>query len=65
MRDVLFGREVLDVWRKALPQARGVELDEAGHFLQEDAPEAFAAALVSLVSSRSASETDTAPPSPR
>ncbi|MEA2471140.1 MAG: cis-3-alkyl-4-acyloxetan-2-one decarboxylase [Thermoleophilaceae bacterium] len=39
MRDVLFGPEVLDMWRDTLPGAGMVRLDDAGHFVQEDAHE--------------------------
>jgi len=39
MKDPIFPRLVLDWWRKVYPDAESHELVEAGHFLQEDAPE--------------------------
>jgi pimeloyl-ACP methyl ester carboxylesterase len=50
MKDVLFGgEEVLDRWRRTLPRARVVTFDDAGHFLQEDAPDESVAALTGFV----------------
>jgi pimeloyl-ACP methyl ester carboxylesterase len=48
MRDVLFGEAVLDMWRESLPQARVVPLDDAGHFVQEDAHERVIPELLEL-----------------
>ncbi|MEX2531864.1 MAG: alpha/beta fold hydrolase [Gemmatimonadota bacterium] len=45
MKDPAFGPDALAQWREALPQARAVELEEAGHFVQEEAP-AIAAAQI-------------------
>jgi haloalkane dehalogenase len=39
MADPVFGRRVLDSWREHLPQAQVLEIPEASHFPQEDAPE--------------------------
>ncbi len=39
MKDSAFGPDALARWRGALPEARVVELAEAGHFVQEEAPE--------------------------
>jgi pimeloyl-ACP methyl ester carboxylesterase len=50
MRDILFRESVLDLWRHALPQASVVRLDEAGHFVQEDAHERVIAELLALCS---------------
>ena len=50
LKDILFGAgEVLNRWRRTLPQARVVTLEDAGHFLQEDAPDETVAALTSFV----------------
>jgi len=35
----------LDQWRELFPAARCVELDDAGHFLVEDRPEAVTASI--------------------
>jgi pimeloyl-ACP methyl ester carboxylesterase len=40
MRDQAFGPPALARWRDALPAARVVEFPDAGHFVQEEAPEA-------------------------
>jgi haloalkane dehalogenase len=48
MRDVLFGPEVLDMWRETLPGAGVVRLDDAGHFVQEDAHERVIPELLDL-----------------
>jgi haloalkane dehalogenase len=49
MRDVLFGPDVLDRWRETLPGAGVVRLDDAGHFLQEDAHERVIPELLDLL----------------
>jgi pimeloyl-ACP methyl ester carboxylesterase len=36
MHDILFGEEVLDLWRETLPAAGVLRLEDAGHFVQED-----------------------------
>lgn len=46
MRDPTFGPGYLARWRDALPQARVAELPDAGHFVQEEAPEALADAVL-------------------
>jgi haloalkane dehalogenase len=43
MKDPAFGPEALDRWRGEMLGARIVELPEAGHFVQEEAPERAAA----------------------
>lgn len=46
MKDPAFGREpVIQRWLRDFPQARVTRLDDASHFIQEDAPEALAAAV--------------------
>lgn len=45
MRDSVLTSPVLEMWRRALPRASIVALEDAGHFLQEDAPQAVVAAL--------------------
>jgi haloalkane dehalogenase len=49
MRDVLFGPEVLDRWRDTLPSAGVTRLDDAGHFVQEDAHERVIPELLRLL----------------
>jgi haloalkane dehalogenase len=49
MRDVLFGPEVLDMWRATLPDAPVVRLEEASHFVQEDAHERVIPELLALL----------------
>ena len=46
MPDVLFGPAVLERWEKVLPQADVVRLEDAGHFVPEDAPDELANLLV-------------------
>ncbi len=46
MKDPAFGRDdVLNRWKSAFPQAEVIRLDDAGHYIQEDAPEQIAAAI--------------------
>jgi pimeloyl-ACP methyl ester carboxylesterase len=49
MRDVLFGPDVLDLWRATLPNAGVTRLDDAGHFVQEDAHERVVPELLGLL----------------
>jgi pimeloyl-ACP methyl ester carboxylesterase len=49
MKDVAFGPAYLARWREALPQAEVVELPNAGHFVQEEAPEVALDALRRLM----------------
>lgn len=49
MRDVLFGPEVLDKWRAAFPDAGVTRLEDAGHFVQEDAHEQVIPELLALL----------------
>lgn len=51
MRDILFREPVLDLWRDLLPSARVIRLEDAGHFVQEDAHERVIAALLELCAS--------------
>jgi pimeloyl-ACP methyl ester carboxylesterase len=51
MRDVLFGEPVLDLWRAVLPQAKVTRIDDAGHFVQEDAHERVIPELLELLAS--------------
>jgi haloalkane dehalogenase len=39
MKDPFFGPPLLAEWRKRFPEAPVLEIPDAGHFLQEDAPE--------------------------
>jgi cis-3-alkyl-4-acyloxetan-2-one decarboxylase len=45
MRDRVFQPVFLDQLRELFPEARSIELDDAGHFLVEDRPEAVTAAI--------------------
>lgn len=49
MKDVAFGPKYLARWREALPQAQVLELPQAGHFAQEEAPAEALAALRRLL----------------
>jgi cis-3-alkyl-4-acyloxetan-2-one decarboxylase len=49
MRDILFGEAVLDQWRGALPAAPVTRLEDAGHFVQEDAHERVVPELLALL----------------
>jgi haloalkane dehalogenase len=49
MRDVLFGEAVLDLWQQTLPAAGVTRVEDAGHFLQEDAHERVISALLTLL----------------
>jgi haloalkane dehalogenase len=40
---------VLDLWREALPAAPVVRIEDAGHFVQEDAHERVIPELLALV----------------
>ncbi len=46
MRDVLFGPEVLRLWRDLLPHADVTTIAHAGHLVQEEAPDAVRTALI-------------------
>lgn len=48
-RDVVFGADTLAAWRQDLPRASVIELPGAGHFVQEDAPEQLATALIAFL----------------
>jgi pimeloyl-ACP methyl ester carboxylesterase len=49
MRDILFGERVLDMWRAVLPGAPVRRLEDAGHFVQEDAHERVVPELLALL----------------
>ena len=44
-RDPAFGAPYLERWQTALPNARVHRFADVGHFPQEEAPQAFVAAL--------------------
>ena len=44
----LASNEVIARWRQTFPNAKYVDLPEAGHYFQEDAPEAVSAAIVEM-----------------
>jgi cis-3-alkyl-4-acyloxetan-2-one decarboxylase len=48
LRDPVFQPVFLDQWRELFPTARTVELEDAGHFLVEDRPEAVTEAIASF-----------------
>ena len=50
-----FGPAVLERWEKVLPQADVVRLEDAGHFVPEDAPNELANLLVDFLGRRSLS----------
>lgn len=50
MRDVLFGEAVLSLWTETLPGASVVRIEDAGHFVQEDAHERIVPQLLELSS---------------
>ena len=39
MRDPVLPQSVLRTWQRIYPQATAAEIEDASHFLQEDAPE--------------------------
>ncbi|HWB78376.1 MAG TPA: alpha/beta fold hydrolase [Nannocystaceae bacterium] len=47
--DPAFGASYLDRWRRALPDARIIELAGVGHFPQEEAPEAVTRAIADML----------------
>jgi haloalkane dehalogenase len=50
MRDPAFTPAMLDqLWRKTLPQAPVIEIDDAGHYLQEDAHERIVPELLGFL----------------
>lgn len=49
MHDPTFGVDYLGRWREALPRAEVLEVPDAGHLVQEEAPEALAAALLRVL----------------
>ena len=53
MRDRIFTRPLLDVWRATYPHAEVLELPDARHYLQEDEPEAISYRIVAFLSATS------------
>jgi haloalkane dehalogenase len=49
MKDIAFRRKELARWEEALSGARMVRLPSVGHFVQEEAPDQLAAAVVSFL----------------
>jgi hypothetical protein len=54
MRDPGFTPAVLEQWRKTLPDAPVTQLDDASHYVQEDAYERIVPELVSFLTGTSA-----------
>lgn len=50
MKDPAFGRDALERWKTTLPHARTVEFPDAGHFVQEEAPEEAAREIRAFLS---------------
>ena len=46
MKDIAFREKELKRWERAFPEARTVRLSSVGHFVQEEAPDELAAAVV-------------------
>ncbi|MBD3348984.1 MAG: alpha/beta fold hydrolase [Candidatus Eisenbacteria bacterium] len=49
MKDIAFREKELIRWTEALPQARVIRLPDAGHFIQEEAPERLGEAVGSFL----------------
>ena len=49
MKDIAFRKKELKQWEHIFPQARTVRLPSAGHFVQEEAPDELAEAVVSFL----------------
>lgn len=50
MKDVAFTPQMLDqTWRRTVPDAEVTRLDDAGHYLQEDAHERIVPELLNFV----------------
>lgn len=56
LRDPAFGSSYLERWRAALPDAHFVELPDAGHFPQEEAPERVSEAVARAASAESTAD---------
>ena len=52
MRDFVFGPKVLEIWGKIFPDARVCRLDEAGHYVLEDAHDALIPKIVEFLKAR-------------
>jgi haloalkane dehalogenase len=55
MKDIAFRDKELKRWESTFPEARSVRLSTVGHFVQEEAPNELAEAVVSFLG-----ETDSA-----
>ncbi len=64
MKDPTFGAAALDRWTKALPRARVVRAEAAGHWPHEEEPGAVLEALRRFVGARESTEGDRWPRSP-
>jgi pimeloyl-ACP methyl ester carboxylesterase len=50
MRDIAFTKEILEqAWLGTFPDAHVIRLEDAGHYLQEDAHERIVPALVEFI----------------
>jgi haloalkane dehalogenase len=52
MKDPAFTPAVLELWSSTFPDAKVVRLDDAGHYLQEDAHERIVPELLSFLAAR-------------
>ena len=49
MKDIAFRKKELKQWERTFPEARTLPLNSAGHFVQEEAPDALAEAVVQFL----------------
>lgn len=62
MKDPAFGPDALERWTGALPEARVVRLDDAGHFVQEEAPDRVGREVSAFLDGRAEESGERRPP---